>query len=676
MFKSLLAFYNGLNISNKLRFIGIMSAVISGMVIISLFYIFQYITEREMTVKESHVFANILAENIAPSMLTKDLLSIGNVLASVEFNDKITQTFALDRSWKIVGAFHKGNNFSQQRHIVSLIRENQNLWKNGYFYSVVPIKKDSLELGYLVVIASLDDFYIRMLQHGIIIILILIAAIFTTSRPRKTLLKSILEPIAILDKITTKIIETKNLDIAIHVYNNDEIGDLANNFKHMLKELNEQREVLSYQANYDALTDLPNRALFYDRISQSIFRANRNKSYVALFFIDLDQFKEVNDKFGHEYGDKLLQEVAKRLQSLLREEDTLARLGGDEFVIIMNDLKEYYDASVLAQKVLDIFNIPVQVEREELFVSCSIGISLYPQDGKDTHELLRQADVAMYRSKSEGRNRYNFYVLEMTNNLLKHVEMQSKIRKALEEKEFIVYYQPQYDMLNDELVGLEALVRWQSKEDGLIFPDAFIPFAESFGMVVGINRQVMHMAMIQAKKWHDEKLYFGRISINISIEQLEDENYIFFVKELVSLTGCLPQWLMFELVEGQFIQNNGTVVSMLEKLNSLGILIAIDDFGTGYSSLSYLKHLPIDELKIDRSFVQDIPHDKDDVAIVEAIIAIAKSLKINIIAEGVETEEQRDFLLEKGCRYVQGYLYGRPMDIESITKRLPMLQES
>ncbi len=677
MFKIILPFYNALSVAKKLKFMSLTSAVIAGFIVISMLFIFQYINEKKLTVKESTVFANILAGNIAPSIVSEDIFAISNTLASVEYNDKIFQTFALTNSWKLLGAFHKGDDFVRQRKIIPIIRENKNLWHDGHFYSVVPILSDDTQIGHLVVVASLDDFYIRMLQYSFAIIIIFIIATFITGKFRESLQESILEPIAKLDEVTTEIIKTKNLEHDIPAFNDDEIGDLAKNFKHMIgelnsyhAELNRQKNALSYQASYDSLTKLPNRTLFHDRLKQSIYKSSRNSENFALFFIDLDKFKDINDTYGHQHGDKLLVKVAQRLSAILREGDTLARLSGDEFVVIMNNVKEFHLASVLAQKIIDILEVPLEVDNEELFISCSIGISLYPQDSRDENELLKFADIAMYRSKNDGRATYHYYVEEMTKEVLMRSNMQHRIRKALEEKEFIVYYQPQYNAENNKVVGVEALVRWQDRDRGLIYPDKFIPFAEEFGMVVGINRQVMRMAMLQAYQWHSEGLYFGRMSINISIEQVEDKNFVGLVQSLLYNTKCNPNWVTLELTEGQIMKDPKTAIAVLEQLNTLGILIAVDDFGTGYSSLSYLKHLPIRELKIDRSFIMDIPQDEDDMAIVESIIAIAKSLKLDLIAEGVETEEQKEFLLSKGCKKVQGYLYSRPIPAEEVKKLL------
>ena len=683
MFKTILSFYNALSIAKKLKFIGLTYALVAGSIIFSMLFIFEYFNAKNITVKESTIFANILAGNIAPSIKNEDVLAISNTLASVEYNDKICQTFAFDKAWNLLGAFHKGNDFVRQRRFIPTIKEHKNLWHDGHFYSVVPITNDNLKLGFLVVVGSLDGFYMRMLQYAFVMIFIFFVAIFVTSKLRESLQKSILQPIYKLDEVTTEIIKTKNLKQEIPAFNSDEIGDLAKNFQLMIsdlnsyhQELNKKTDDLFYQANYDTLTHLPNRALFQDRLKQSIYKSSRNNEKFALFFIDLDQFKEVNDTFGHEYGDKLLVKVAQRLSSILTEDDTLARLGGDEFIIIMNNLKELHGVSVLAQKVLDILEVPIDVEGEEIFISSSIGISLFPQDSKDEKELLKNADIAMYRAKHDGRATYHFYAQEMTQEVLMRADMQRRIRYALQEHEFIVYYQPQYNIQEEKLIGLEALVRWEDKKKGIVLPGEFIAYAEEFGMVVAINRQVMRMAMKQAKVWDTKGLYFGRLSINISIEQVEDKNFVSLVQSLLHETNCNPNWITLELTEGQIMKNPKRAITILEQLNSLGILIAVDDFGTGYSSLAYLKHLPISELKIDRAFIMDISEDEDDKAIVNAIIAIAKSLKLDLIAEGVETDEQKEFLLSQGCNKIQGYLYARPMPADKIDKMLTHLDET
>jgi len=677
MFKRLMQFYYGLNISKKLRFLNISTAVIVGTTLIILLFFLQYVNERKATVKEANTFAKILADNIKHSTLYNDLTEISDVLASVEYNSKIRQTFALDNEWNMIGAFHKGNDFLQKRQSIAFIKKYKNLWKGDSYYSVAPIVHESIQIGHLVVVASLHDFYIRMMINSFFIVLILIFAFLLTYKLRKIFNESILQPIYQLDSVTSEIINTKNMLHDIPTFNDDEIGDLAKNFKHMITELNtyhtqlnQQKSVLSFQATHDALTELPNRVLFNDRLSQSIYKAKRQKTQFALFFIDLDQFKEVNDTFGHEYGDQLLQKVSKRLQSIIREEDTLARLGGDEFTVIMSNFHGDFSPSVLAQKILDILEVPIVMGETQTIISCSIGISVYPQDATKASELIKNADIAMYRSKLSGRNTYHFYTQDMTEKILKRVSMQSEIRQALENKEFIVYYQPQYNTQTDSITGVEALVRWPDSSGGMISPANFIPLAAELGMVVAINHQVMYMAMKQTKQWYEQGLNPGKTSININVIQTEDKHFIDFLKGMLSRSGCKPEWIALELTEGEIMKNPDISIPILQQISAMGIEIAMDDFGTGYSSLAYLKRLSIHKIKIDKAFIDDLPHDPDDVAIVQAIIAIAQRLKLSVIAEGVETHEQKEFLLEAGCPHIQGYLYGRPMPAEDITEEL------
>ena len=416
MCSHLLKFYNSLNIANKLKFISISSAFITATTISLLLVTFTYFSEKESSVQESTTFAKILAVNIADSISREDTVGISNTLSSIEYNKKIVQTFAFDNSWKVLGSFYKGKKFINQQNLINTIKENQNLWCDGYFYSVVPIVQEHKEYGQLVVVVSLDEFFSKIWRDILIILSIIAVAILITVRTRRVLQESILQPIDTLNSITTGIIKTKKLGATFPSFNSDEIGELAQNFQNMISdldayhdELHVKRENLFYQANYDTLTDLPNRTYFYEQLEQSIKRANRSHEKFALFFIDLDQFKEVNDTFGHSYGDKLLQNIALKLKKVLRENDILARLGGDEFTVIMSDLDEYNSASILAQKILDALQAPITIESEDLVISCSIGISLYPQDSTTVEQLLQNADIAMYRSKNDGRNRYSFY---------------------------------------------------------------------------------------------------------------------------------------------------------------------------------------------------------------------------------------------------------------------------
>lgn len=431
-------------------------------------------------------------------------------------------------------------------------------------------------------------------------------------------------------------------------------------------ELYKQKNILHYQANYDALTGLPNRVFFRDRLIHNIEKAKRHKTAFALFFIDLDKFKNINDSLGHDVGDKVLKAVSKRLKSVIRKEDSLARLSGDEFTVIMDNLHHPDDASILAQKILDVLAEPLYIDDNMLYVSGSIGISHYPKDAEDAKYLLKYADTAMYKAKKEGRDNFQFYSSDMTKQALEYMSMKTSLQQAIDNDEFVVHYQPQINTFDNTLVGLEALVRWQHPEKGLLFPDSFITMAEETGLIAKIDKLVMKKAMKQISKWHRAGLNPGLLAVNLSVQQLECHTFVENIKEQLKKYNFNAKWLELEITEGQMMRKPEEVIKKLTEIHDLGVSISIDDFGTGYSSLSLLKRLPINRLKIDRSFVKDLPKDEDDVAIVQAIIALANSLKLDLIAEGVETTEQKDFLSENNSTFVQGYLYSPPLPVNKM----------
>lgn len=426
-------------------------------------------------------------------------------------------------------------------------------------------------------------------------------------------------------------------------------------------ELKKQKDILHHQAHHDALTGLPNRLLFSDRLEQTIQKAKRNNSKIALLFIDLDHFKEINDSLGHDVGDKILKEVTYRLSKTIRKEDTLARLGGDEFTVILEDLSQGQDASTVATKILESLAKSMNIDNNVLYVSSSIGISIYPDDGVSAQNLLKYADSAMYKAKDEGRNNFQYYNSTMTELAFERVEMETSLRSALKNKEFVVYYQPQVNGITNKLIGMEALVRWQHPTMGLVSPSKFIPLAESTGLIVELDRYAMRTAMTQIVQWYKEGLNPGVLAMNLAVKQLQQKDFIPMLKELMQETNCKAEWIELEVTEGQIMTHPEDAVVKLKEISDLGIELSVDDFGTGYSSLAYLKRLPIDKLKIDQAFVRDLPDDEEDAGITKAVIALAKSLNLKVIAEGVETKEQRDFLVENGCNKIQGYFYSKPI---------------
>ena len=436
--------------------------------------------------------------------------------------------------------------------------------------------------------------------------------------------------------------------------------------KETQKLLEEQTKKLRYQAHHDMLTGLPNRTLFKERLERTIIEATRHRNNFALFFIDLDQFKKINDSLGHHVGDEVLIEAAKRLKNSLREEDTLSRLGGDEFTVILKDIKVPKNAATVAQKILNRMKEPIKIADHTLHISASIGIALYPDDATNMDDLIKYADAAMYKAKDEGRNNFQFYSEEMTQEALAKVVLENSLRTAIKEEEFVVYYQPQYDGSTETIIGMEALVRWIHPHMGIIPPFEFIPLAEENGLIIDIDRIVMKKAMRQFSQWYEQGLNPGILALNLSMRQLSDNHFITYLLKTMQEYNFQSSWLELEVTEGQMMSNPEQSIRKLKRLSEMGIEIAIDDFGTGYSSLSYLKKLPLNKLKIDQSFVRDIPDDEEDVAITKAIIALGKSLNLRLIAEGVETKEQKDFLLENNCHFIQGYYYSKPVPADEI----------
>jgi diguanylate cyclase (GGDEF)-like protein len=418
---------------------------------------------------------------------------------------------------------------------------------------------------------------------------------------------------------------------------------------------------IEWLAYHDSLTSLPNRHLFNDRLEQSLAQADRINGISALLFFDLDSFKVINDTLGHASGDSLLKAVARRLGRRVRKSDTLARLGGDEFVVILNRPHGGENIAVTTRDMLDSLSLPFELDGEEVFVSASVGIALYPADGNNAETLLRNADIAMYHAKIRGRNSFLFYQREMNHKAHKRLELETALRRALEKKEFVLHYQPWLDLASGALSGMEALLRWQRPGVGMVSPAEFIPVAEETGLIIPIGEWVLRTACKQIKELHALGFPGMRIAVNVSGRQLRHCDLAELVTRMLEETGINPGSLELELTESSIMENSAQTVKILQEIRTMGVKLAIDDFGTGYSSLSYLNRFPIDKIKIDRSFVKDIPENKENMALTRAIIAMAHSLSLKVVAEGVETVEQMDFLRRHCCAIVQGYHVSRPL---------------
>ena len=424
-----------------------------------------------------------------------------------------------------------------------------------------------------------------------------------------------------------------------------------------------------YLAHYDLLTGLPNRALFRDRLLQAMAQAKRSDTLVAVMFLDIDHFKDINDTLGHAVGDQLLKEIAQRIRSCVRETDTVARFGGDEFGLIQTNLHTVEGAADLADRLITLLSEAYPIEGHEIHSAASIGVTIYPFDDHNAEDLLKNADMAMYKAKREGRSRYQFYIAELNQVIQRRAAIERDLRVALQKQQFRLHYQPQLDLVTGRVVGVEALLRWQHPERGDISPAEFIPVAESTGLILPIGDWVLHSACRQARAWQDAGLPPLRVAINLSAAQFRHKNLLETITQALSDSALEPCWLEVELTESLIMKDVRATVDTLRHLHELGVLISVDDFGTGYSSLSYLTRFPISKIKLDQSFVRELDK-KDGAAIARTVITLGHSLNMKVMAEGVETESQLRFLRDHACNEVQGYYFGRPMPAGAIERLL------
>jgi diguanylate cyclase (GGDEF)-like protein len=446
------------------------------------------------------------------------------------------------------------------------------------------------------------------------------------------------------------------------------------------KRIEEQIRQLAF---FDGLTSLPNRMLFKEQLAQSLQRAKRDHEHLAVLFLDLDNFKRINDTLGHSVGDLLLQSVSQRLTHCVRGEDSVsrsepldngssvARLGGDEFTVLLSNLVDARDSGRVAHRIIDALDEPFDLDGQEVFVSASIGIAIYPVDGEDIESLLKHADVAMYHAKSKGRGRYQFYNRSVNATAFARLELESNMRRGLELGEFLLHFQPVLDGSADRVIGAEALVRWQHPDKGLLMPAAFISLAEEAGLIIPLGNWVLAQACRQNRAWQLAGLQPIPMAVNISSVQLRQPRFAEWVQQVLVESGLAPQYLVLEVTESMLIEDSESTLACLEQIRELGVRIAIDDFGTGFSSLVYLKRLPVDILKIDQCFIRDVGSDEDNSAIASAVIALARGLRLSVVAEGVETRAEREFLRNSGCSSMQGYLFSRPLDAAHFANILP-----
>jgi len=517
---------------------------------------------------------------------------------------------------------------------------------------------------------NLDNEKLRNLSIILISIIstLLIATLFS---------KVITYPIRKLAKETTrlpsKILNEDSIEWPRSIIK--EIDTLIMNFISTSKILNENfkeiqnaNDELEYLANHDFLTRLPNRLKFNIELNNALLKSTEDGSELAVLFLDLDRFKLINDTFGHDIGDKLLLEISNRLVSVLRKDDVVCRIGGDEFTILLRNIKNREQVSKMSEAIVNLFKETYIIDGQEFSISTSIGIAISIFDGRDLDLLLKKADIAMYKAKEKGKNNFLFYHNEMNMHSVERFKLENRLRKAIEQEEFILYYQPRIDAKSDKIIAVEALIRWNSPELGMVSPGEFIPLAEESGLIVPIGEWVLKTACMQNKQWQQAGHQPIRVSVNLSAMQFIQQDLVEKIRIILDETGLSSEWLELEITEGIIIKDLKGTMETLEKLKEMGVHVSLDDFGTGFSSLNYLKNFKIDTLKIDASFVRDISDDEKNTAIVNTIIMLGKNLDLNVTAEGVETETQLEFLKNKGCNEIQGFLYSKPVPPEECEK--------
>lgn len=543
---------------------------------------------------------------------------------------------------------------------------------NNYIINTDVIDKNI----YLAAILSEDEFKSgsSTIKNAVAIIT-LISILFTTLLIIFVLKKILIHPVSLLNKATTEI-ALGHLDTNIEIKSNDEIGELASSFNNMANNLKESSDQIKYLAYHDNLTGLPNRLMFKEYLEPILARAKRNTEIFAILFLDLDDFKRVNDSLGHKAGDKLLQNISMKLSNCIRDEDFIshskekidystnivARLGGDEFIILLTDINKPYSASIVAERILAEFKKPEFIDNHELYMSTSIGISIYPYDGDTPDILIKNADLAMYDAKDEGKNIYKNFSSSLNDSAKRRLNLDTKLRKAVENGDFVLHYQPQINLETNKINGVEALIRWNDPEEGMIPPNSFISIAEENGLIMQITEWVLFESCRQNMAWQNAGLPHINVSSNISGVDIARRDLSSLIKKSIELTKINPKYVEIELTESVMMSTSYDVVEILKKINETGVSIALDDFGTGYSSLNYLLRFPIQTLKIDRSFIVDIEQSNTKSLITSSIIEMAHALDLKVVAEGIEKEEQLNILKSHNCDIIQGYYFSKPVE--------------
>ncbi len=616
----------------------------------------------------------MIAENSSAALVFDDAKTGMEILAALRASPDVTRAAIYRSGGELFAVYHRNDGDGQLPPIFDGISSTHRMDGDAVTLDH-PILQGKSSLGTIVIQASLEKFYRTILWYGFITFVLVALALYFASLLIGRLNRTITDPLSYLSRLMQEVSQRKDYSLRSPCTTSDEVGTLARMFNDMLEQIQtrdtdleqeiavrkQAEDQLDQLAHFDTVTKLPNRYFFNDRLHAMIGQSACSQNHAAVMFLDVDNFKVINDTLGHHVGDKVLQLVAQRLSETLRVGDTISRVGGDEFAIIAYGLEGSEQASVVARKCIDSLATPIVIEGHEIYATVSIGISIYPDDAADAHEILKNADTAMYYAKNKGKNTYQTFFPEMKDSALKRLTLESGLRRALDREEFELVYQPQIELKTGRVVGVEALLRWRRPALGYLSPMEFIPVAEETGLIVPIGLWVLRKACRQMKALHALGFADLRVAVNVSGRQFKEEDLVPAMLRVTSETGLEPRFVDLELTESTLMDSAEVTLAKLRQLHTAGFSLSIDDFGTGYSSMSYLKRFPIDTLKVDKGFVMDIPTDKDDAAIVAAIIAMSTSLGRGTVAEGVETEEQLNFLRDLGCTHVQGYYFARPL---------------
>jgi len=625
---------------------------------------------RDALLQELQVLAKDLSQNCSAALIFNDELAAEETLATLQGKPQIFFGTILDKNGKTFSIYSRPGSKSPADTIF-LVKGHR--FTADALEIAEPVTYNQEILGTLHLFADLTGIA-RILMHYVMLGLAgLVAASALAWFLAFRLQRLVSGPIEQLAAAMRSVSATRDYSQRVGMKRCDELGVLVENFNDMLTQIEARdadlqvhQERLRHLAHHDTLTGLANRLLFNDRLTSSLTRIKSQGRRLALMFLDLDRFKNINDSLGHKIGDEVLKTVAKRLTSVICDSDTLARLGGDEFVVIMEQFDDYADLSRMAERILEVLVPPVETGKQALYISCSIGISVYPEDGDGVESLMQCADVAMYQAKERGRNNYQFFTAGMTERAQEELRMESKLRQAIVNDELLMHYQPQVDLQSGRVIGMEALIRWQHPVMGLIPPAKFIPLAEETGLIIPLGKWILKAACKQARQWQQSGYPDWKMAVNISPKQFWQADLLETVADILEQTGLAPEFLELEITESAIMLDVEKAIDTMKRIRGMGISLAVDDFGTGYSSLSCLQRFPLSKLKIDRSFISSIVDGDNNGAIAEGIIALARTLHLEVIAEGIEELSQVEFLINKGCKQGQGFFFGHPMPPERL----------